>query len=164
MFRFVPVILFATALPLAAETQTVEDEYDTLNPQDTGFGRIMSNIDNGVTDMPTCANCHSFSADGAVMGHRPDSKQGWGRLDVEAVVDPDQFTAVTAGTAQHVPVYAVINEFTVARGLDDIVFPQDAQVLRGDGLVQIQLAVNIEHFHWLIVHDVVHQGYTKRMR
>lgn len=27
-------------------------------------------------------------ADGAVMGHRPDSKQGWGRLNLPAVVDP----------------------------------------------------------------------------
>jgi len=27
-------------------------------------------------------------ADGAVLGHRPDSKQGWGRLDLEALVSP----------------------------------------------------------------------------
>jgi hypothetical protein len=27
-------------------------------------------------------------ADGVVMGHRPDSKQGWGRLDLSAVIDP----------------------------------------------------------------------------
>ena len=27
-------------------------------------------------------------ADGAVMGHRPDSKQGWGRLNLSAVIDP----------------------------------------------------------------------------
>ena len=64
MFRFVPVILFATALPLAAETQTVEDEYGTLNPQDTGFGRIMSNIDKGVTDMPTCATGYYITKSG----------------------------------------------------------------------------------------------------
>jgi predicted metalloprotease len=27
-------------------------------------------------------------ADGAVMGHRPDSKQGWGRLNLPALIDP----------------------------------------------------------------------------
>ena len=29
-----------------------------------------------------------LDADGGVMGHRPDSKQGWGRLDMSAVLDP----------------------------------------------------------------------------
>jgi len=27
-------------------------------------------------------------ADGAVMGHRPDNKQGWGRLNLSAIIDP----------------------------------------------------------------------------
>ena len=27
-------------------------------------------------------------ADGGTLGHRPDSKQGWGRMDLEAVVNP----------------------------------------------------------------------------
>jgi hypothetical protein len=31
-----------------------------------------------------------LDADGGVMGHRPDSKQGWGRLDLAAVVDPSE--------------------------------------------------------------------------
>ena len=30
----------------------------------------------------------NVDADGAVMGHRPDSKQGWGRLDLAAILDP----------------------------------------------------------------------------
>jgi hypothetical protein len=29
-----------------------------------------------------------LDADGSVLGHRPDSKQGWGRLDLAAAIDP----------------------------------------------------------------------------
>ena len=51
MIRIVAISLLMATTSAA---QTVEDEYGTLNPQDTGFGRVMSNIDNGVTDMVTC--------------------------------------------------------------------------------------------------------------
>ena len=46
MIRIAIALLF---LGTATSAQTVEDEFGTLNPQDTGFGRVMSNIDNGVT-------------------------------------------------------------------------------------------------------------------
>lgn len=49
----------------------------------------------------------SLDADGATMGHRPDSRQGWGRLDLGAVVDPpsgavlyEDQTQVFHGTGQ----------------------------------------------------------------
>jgi subtilisin family serine protease len=32
----------------------------------------------------------NLDADGVTMGHRPDSKQGWGRIDTAAVVDPSE--------------------------------------------------------------------------
>ncbi|MCY4316538.1 MAG: sel1 repeat family protein [Roseovarius sp.] len=50
-------LIFAIALPLTAlaEPKTVSDEYGTLNPVDTGFGKAMSNIENGIADMTTCA-------------------------------------------------------------------------------------------------------------
>jgi len=51
-------------LGTAASAQTVEDEYGKLNPQDTGFGRVMSNIDNGVTDMTTCATGYYITKSG----------------------------------------------------------------------------------------------------
>ena len=61
MIRIATVLfLFASA----ASAQTVEDEYGTLNPQDTGFGRVMSNIENGVTDMPTCATGYYITKSG----------------------------------------------------------------------------------------------------
>ena len=44
--------------------QTVEDEYGTLNPQDTGFGSVMSKIDNGVADMVTCATVYFITKSG----------------------------------------------------------------------------------------------------
>ena len=65
------VRIAAISLLMATTTaaQTAQDEYGTLNPPDTGFGRVkrvddrrvtgfgrvMSNIDNGVTDLVTCA-------------------------------------------------------------------------------------------------------------
>ncbi len=64
MIRFATAMLCVAALPLAAETRTVEDEYGTLNPQDSGFGRVMSNIENGVTDMPTCATGYYITKSG----------------------------------------------------------------------------------------------------
>ena len=56
----VSVLLLGTA----ATAQTVEDEFGTLNPQDTGFGRVLSNIDNGVTDMTTCATGYYITKSG----------------------------------------------------------------------------------------------------
>ncbi|WP_371228150.1 tetratricopeptide repeat protein [Roseovarius sp. 2305UL8-3] len=64
MLRITLAFLLTTALPLAAETTTVEDEFGTLNPQDTGFGRVMSNIENGVTDMTTCATGYYITKSG----------------------------------------------------------------------------------------------------
>jgi hypothetical protein len=61
MIRIAIALLF---LGTAASAQTVEDEYGTLNPQDTGFGRVMSNIDNGVTDMTTCATGYYITKSG----------------------------------------------------------------------------------------------------
>ncbi len=61
MIRIAMALLF---LCTAASAQTVEDEYGTLNPQDTGFGRVMSNIDNGVTDMTTCATGYYITKSG----------------------------------------------------------------------------------------------------
>ena len=64
MKHILSAILCVIALPLAAETQTIEDNFGTLNPQDTGFGRVMSNIDNGVTDMVTCATGYYITKSG----------------------------------------------------------------------------------------------------
>lgn len=61
MIRIAMALLF---LSTAASAQTVEDEFGTLNPQDTGFGRVMSNIDNGVTDMTTCATGYYITKSG----------------------------------------------------------------------------------------------------
>jgi len=38
-----------------AEVRSVEDDHGTLNPQETGFGAIMKNVQNGRTDMVTCS-------------------------------------------------------------------------------------------------------------
>lgn len=64
MFRTMIAMLLATALPVAAETTTKQDAFGTLNPQDTGFGRVMRNIDNGVTDMTTCATGYYITKSG----------------------------------------------------------------------------------------------------
>ncbi|WP_171212586.1 tetratricopeptide repeat protein [Ruegeria sp. HKCCA5426] len=61
MIRIAIALLFLGA---AASAQTVEDEFGTLNPQDMGFGRVMSNIDNGVTDMTTCATGYYITKSG----------------------------------------------------------------------------------------------------
>ncbi|MCI5038656.1 MAG: sel1 repeat family protein [Donghicola eburneus] len=58
------IALTLLMLGTAASAQTVEDEFGTLNPQDTGFGRVMSNIDNGVTDMTTCATGYYITKSG----------------------------------------------------------------------------------------------------
>lgn len=71
MLRFAVAFLFAAVSPLAAETETVEDEYGTLNPHDTGFGRVMSNIENGITDMTTCASGYHITKAGR---HAPARK------------------------------------------------------------------------------------------
>ncbi len=64
MVRLAVALLFATASPLAAEMATKTDAFGTLNPQDTGFGRVMSNIDNGITDMTTCATGYYVTKSG----------------------------------------------------------------------------------------------------
>ncbi len=64
MFRFATALLLTSTLAVTAETRTVEDDYGTLNPQDTGFGRVMSNIDKGVVDMPTCATGYYITKSG----------------------------------------------------------------------------------------------------
>ena len=83
MFRIATALLRASTLPLAAETRTVTDDHGTLNPQDSGFGRVMSNIDNGVVDMPTCATGYYITKSGrhaaarcARRGRRMDFRTG----------------------------------------------------------------------------------------
>ncbi len=61
MIRIAYFLLF---LGTSVTAQTVEDEFGTLNPQDTGFGRVMSNIENGVTDMTTCATGYYITKSG----------------------------------------------------------------------------------------------------
>ena len=61
MIRIAIALLF---LGTATSAQTVEDEFGTLNPQDTGFGRVMSNIENGITDMTTCATGYYITKSG----------------------------------------------------------------------------------------------------
>lgn len=57
-------LLILATTPLSAEVRTIEDEHGTLNPQDTGYGRVMRNIKNGVTDMPTCATGYYITKSG----------------------------------------------------------------------------------------------------
>ena len=64
MVRLTLALFLAFALPVTAETATKADEFGTLNPQDTGFGRVMSNIDSGVTDMTTCATGYYITKSG----------------------------------------------------------------------------------------------------
>lgn len=65
MFHIASILLLASTVTLAAEDRsTVADEHGTLNPQDTGFGRVMRNIDDGVTDMATCANGYHITKAG----------------------------------------------------------------------------------------------------
>ena len=54
-------LLPVTAL---AEQATVEDEFGTLNPHDTGFGRVMQNVDRGLSDMVTCATGYHITKAG----------------------------------------------------------------------------------------------------
>lgn len=61
MIRIAALSLFIAS---AASAQTVEDEFGTLNPQDTGWGKVMSNIDNGITDMTTCASGYYMTKSG----------------------------------------------------------------------------------------------------
>ena len=65
MLRTAYILLLAGTVAVAAEDRsTVTDDHGTLNPQDTGFGRVMRNIDNGVTDMATCANGYHITKAG----------------------------------------------------------------------------------------------------
>ena len=64
MRRIAIILALCGVSPLAAETRTSADEFGTLNPQDTGFGRVMSNIDNGITDMTTCATGYYITKSG----------------------------------------------------------------------------------------------------
>ncbi|WP_298850096.1 sel1 repeat family protein [uncultured Ruegeria sp.] len=61
MFRIATIALLFSS---TVSAQTVEDEYGTLNPQDTGWGKVMSNIENGVTDMTTCATGYYMTKSG----------------------------------------------------------------------------------------------------
>lgn len=59
-----PYVLIA-ALALAAPATAQEDDPGgTLNPMDTGFGRIMLNVDQGHLDMPTCATGYYITKSG----------------------------------------------------------------------------------------------------
>lgn len=61
----VAALCLAPFVALAEQgTLTVEDEFGTLNPQDTGFGRIMKNVDEGVADMTTCATGYYITKSG----------------------------------------------------------------------------------------------------
>ncbi|WP_232824937.1 sel1 repeat family protein [Primorskyibacter marinus] len=73
MFRKTLCIAVFVTLPAFADTQTrtVEDEHGTLNPLDTGFGKVMSNIDKGQTDMMTCATGYYITKSGR---HAPARK------------------------------------------------------------------------------------------
>ncbi|MQQ08811.1 sel1 repeat family protein [Epibacterium sp. SM1979] len=57
-------IALACATPVAAKDITVDDEGGTLNPQDSGFGRVFRNIDNGIADMTTCATGYYVTKSG----------------------------------------------------------------------------------------------------
>lgn len=58
-----PVLI--TALVLAAPVLAQEDDPGgTLNPMDTGFGRIMRNVDEGHLDMTTCATGYYITKSG----------------------------------------------------------------------------------------------------
>lgn len=63
--RFLTLALaFGCATQLSAADITVEDDFGTLNPQDSGFGRVFSNIENGITDMTTCATGYYITKSG----------------------------------------------------------------------------------------------------
>ncbi|MDJ0640622.1 MAG: sel1 repeat family protein [Paracoccaceae bacterium] len=49
------ILCLAFAAVPAQANELVEDEHGTLNPRDTGFGRVMQNVGNGQVDMATCA-------------------------------------------------------------------------------------------------------------
>ena len=58
-------LCFALApIPGLADQATVEDEFGTLNPHDTGFGRVMQNVDKGMADMTTCATGYHITKAG----------------------------------------------------------------------------------------------------
>lgn len=61
---FIAVAAFLVASAPACADGTVEHEFGTLNPMDPGVGRIMSNIDNGITDMTTCASGYYITKSG----------------------------------------------------------------------------------------------------
>ncbi len=58
------MICLLLATPAMAEQVTVDDDDGTLNPQDTGFGRVMSNVDQGQADMTTCATGYYITKSG----------------------------------------------------------------------------------------------------
>ncbi|MEL6511293.1 MAG: sel1 repeat family protein [Pseudomonadota bacterium] len=69
--RLILISTLCVATSVAADDITVTDEDGTLNPQDTGFGRIMSNIEDGQTDMVTCATGYYITKSGR---HAPARK------------------------------------------------------------------------------------------
>ena len=68
--RFCLALVAVLAAPAFAEPDTVVDEYGTLNPQDTGFGRIMSNVESGIADMTTCATGYYITKSGRHVSAR----------------------------------------------------------------------------------------------
>ncbi|WP_420566564.1 tetratricopeptide repeat protein [Thalassovita sp.] len=57
------VLIAALVLGTAASAQE-DDPGGILNPQDTGFGRVMRNVDEGVLDMTTCATGYYITKSG----------------------------------------------------------------------------------------------------
>jgi hypothetical protein len=61
------VLIAALVLGTIGGTPVTAQEDDpggTLNPQDTGFGRVMRNVDEGVLDMTTCATGYYITKSG----------------------------------------------------------------------------------------------------
>lgn len=71
---------YALCLILAA-TPALADDYGTLNPEELTWGRVMENVDNGQTDMMTCAAGYMITKSGKHVPARKLFKQcaeaGW---------------------------------------------------------------------------------------
>lgn len=64
MRYFTICLALACATQLMAEDITIDDEHGTLNPEDTGFGLVFRKLENGVTDMTTCATGYYITKSG----------------------------------------------------------------------------------------------------
>lgn len=62
IFLAAAVIGLSTAA--VADERTIEDEFGTLNPLDSGFGRVMKHVDEGQADMMTCATGYYITKSG----------------------------------------------------------------------------------------------------